>query len=637
MATCDRCGAENDPGARFCPACGAPRASQRSTGLEARKTVTILFCDTVGSTALGEATDPETTRRVMSRYADTMIGIVRDHGGTVERFRGDEVMAVFGVPAVHEDDALRAVRAGTAMQRALGRLNEDLDARFGVELTCRIGINTGEVVAGDPATAETFVTGDAVNLAKRLEQVADPGGIMIGTSTYALVKDAVKVGPRETFSAKGKSADVGRLRLEDVDASSAGYARRLDAPLVGRATELDQLLARIDTLFDEHRCGIVSLVGPAGVGKSRLSQEVVARYGEQARVASGRCLAYGSGITYWPLVELVRDLGGLAAVGRLLPATDDTETALEQVRAAIGESELTSPSDELFWGVRRMLEGLARERPLLVCLEDIHWAEPTMLDLVEYVAAFGTGPIALLCNARHELLEERPTWSREALVELSQLSEVETHELVGALGIDDPEARRTIASTAEGNPLFAEQLAAMVLESGPGSGGRLALPASIHALLAARLDGLDPAERRVLQRASIVGKEFWYRAVADLSPATDRPAVPSSLLSLSRKGLVTPVREDGATADTYRFHHTLIRDVAYAGIPKGVRAELHEGFAEWLESQPGGFGEHEEIVGYHVEQAQRYLSEVAPGDERALALARRAAGLLGEAGRRAFA
>ena len=599
--------------------------------------MTILFCDTVGSTALGEATDPETTRRVMSRYAETMIEIVRIHGGTVERFRGDEVMAVFGVPIVHEDDALRAVRAGTEMQRALGRLNEELRSRFEIELACRIGINTGEVVAGDPSTGETFVTGDAVNLAKRLEQVAEPGRIMIGTATHALVKDAVRVGPRERFTAKGKSEDVGKLQLEDVDASAAGYARRLDAPLVGRLAERTVLCDEIDRLFAEGRCGVLTLVGPAGVGKSRLAHEVVSHFAGRARVATGRCLAYGIGITYWPLVELVQDLGGMEAVAEAVRGAEDESVALERLRSAIGEAELVAPSDEIFWGIRRVLEALAQRRPLLVCLEDIHWAEPTMLDLVEYVAAFGVGPVVVLCNARPELLESRPTWARHMLVELTQLTDAETEALIASLGIEDARARRTIAATAEGNPLFAEQLAAMVLESGDERVEHLAMPASIQALLAARLDSLEPGERRALERASVVGKEFWQRAVADLSPAADRPQVTTWLLSLSRKGLVVPMREDETKADRFRFHHALIRDVAYGGIPKGVRADLHEGFATWLRSQPEGFGEHDEIVGYHAEQAYRYLSALVPPDERTRALSAQAARSLAAAGRRAYA
>jgi class 3 adenylate cyclase/tetratricopeptide (TPR) repeat protein len=638
VATCDHCGEANVEGARFCSSCGAALPGHLREGLEVRKTVTILFCDVVGSTALGEATDPETTRKVMSRYAEAMAEVIALHGGTVERFRGDEVMAVFGIPVAHEDDALRAVRAATEMQRRLARLNAELRDTWAVELACRIGINTGEVVAGDPGTGETFVTGDAVNLAKRLEQAAEPGAILIGTATYPLVKDAVKVGPRERFTAKGKSEPVTRLRLEGVDATAAGFARRLDAPLVGRADELEDIETALEQCFAERRCGVLSIVGPAGIGKSRLAHEILKRFITRSRVASGRCLPYGAGITYWPLVELVRDLGGLEAIEGELSFLDDAQLALDRVHSAIGAVDVVAPSDELFWGVKRMFEGIARDHPLLLLIEDLQWAEPTMLDLIEYVAAFASGPIAILCNARPELLEGRPGWGKYPLFELAQLSSGETEELIGALGIDDVELRERIGATAEGNPLFAEQLAVMVAEAGSASAESLALPASIQALLAARLDSLEPAERRAIERASVIGKEFWPRAVADLSSSPDRPDVAGRLLSLTRKGLVHPQRADLPGEDTFRFRHSLIRDVAYGGMPKALRAELHAAFASWLRTQVApGFGEHEEIVGYHAEQAHRYRTELGPQDDRTRALAEQAAELLGAAGHRALA
>ncbi len=598
--------------------------------------MTILFCDVVGSTSLGEATDPETTRRVMARYAMAMTEVIERYGGTVERFRGDEVMAVFGIPAAHEDDALRAARAATEMQRRLAELNVELRERWGVELACRIGINTGEVVAGDPGTGETFVTGDAVNLAKRLEQAAEPGTILIGTATYPLVKDAVKVGPRERFSAKGKSGPVARFRLDEVDAAAAGYARRLDAPLVGRKKELRRLRALVDEAFAERAARIVMVLGPAGLGKSRLAQELASELEDVADVLTGRCLAYGSGITFWPLVELVADLGGIEAVSSLLDGTDDGEVVVERLRAAIGAGDMGAPSTEVFWAVRRLLECVSERRPLLVILDDLHWAEPTMLDLVEYVAAFGKGPLVLLCIARPDLIDTRPSLAADRL-ELEQLSDTEIAELVETLGVEEPGLRRRITSTSEGNPLFAEQLAAMVADS--GHTGSIELPASIHALLAARIDGLEPAERRTLERACVVGKEFWHRAIVELSSPADQPYVTGRLMALVRKGLVAPSRSELPGEDTYRFRHSLVCDETYAGMPKAVRAELHEQFARWLQLQARegtGFGEHDEILGYHLEQAYRCRTELVPDDEPARALAGEAGALLAGAGRRAL-
>jgi class 3 adenylate cyclase/tetratricopeptide (TPR) repeat protein len=607
-------------------------------GFEIRKTVTILFCDVVGSTALGEKTDPETTRKVMSRYALEMSAVVERHGGTVERFRGDEVMAVFGVPTVHEDDALRAVRAGKEMQRRLAVLNEELVASWGVRLECRIGINTGEVVAGDPAGDESFVTGDAVNVAKRLEQAARPGEILIGTATYPLVKDAGKFGPRYRFSVKGKREPVTPFRLDDVDATAAGYARRLDAPFVGRADELAELLAHVDRSFAERRCTLVLVLGPAGIGKSRLVREATSSLAGRADVVTGRCLSYGTGITYWPLVEILDGLGGLEALEQALAEHEDAEAVLAPLRAAFGVAESDVPSDEVFWAVRRTFEYLAERRPLVVCLDDAHWAEPTLLDLVEYLAAFATGPIVLLCIARAELLEARSGLGSAPRIELEQLLEQETEQLVAALGVDDARVRAQITATADGNPLFAEQLTAAVAESDtPADVDALQLPASISALLEARLDGLEPPERRALERAAIIGKEFWQRAVADLSSDHDRPAIARSLLTLVRKGLIRPTQSRATAQDVYHFRHTLIREAAYTGMPKAVRASLHERYAAWLQQQPDPGTAQDEILGYHLEQAYRSRTELAPPNEATRGLAEDAAEHLLAAGGRAFA
>jgi class 3 adenylate cyclase/tetratricopeptide (TPR) repeat protein len=637
MPECVACGELNVDDARFCNACGTPLPADEH-GIEIRKTVTILFCDVVGSTELGDKTDPETTRRVMTRYAREMGEIVRRHGGTVERFRGDEVMAVFGVPTVHEDDALRAVRAGKEMQRRLASLNDELSAQWGMRLQCRIGINTGEVVAGDPASGESFVTGDAVNVAKRLEQAAQPGEILIGTATYPLVKDAVKFGPRYRFSVKGKREQVEPFRLDDVDATAAGYARRVDAPFVGRDRELAELQSEVEQAFAERRCRLVLVLGPAGIGKTRLVREVAAAIGGHATVALGRCLSYGTGITFWPLVEIVEDLGGLDVLARQLVGVDEAATIVEHIAAATGAADADAPSDEVFWAVRRLFEHLAERRALVVCVDDVHWAEPTMRDLVDYLVSFATGPIALVCAARSEVLEARSGLTSAPSIELDQLTDAETDELVAALGVADAALRAQIAFTADGNPLFAEQLAAAVVESQVESSlADVQLPASINALLEARLDGLEPAERRTLERAAVVGREFSQRAVAELATEPDRPMVARSLLALARKGLIQATPSRQPADDMYRFRHALIRDAAYAGMPKAVRATLHEQLAARLNSQAQPSAAKDEILGYHLEQAYLTRVALAPADEHATQLATRARELLAGAGRRALA
>jgi class 3 adenylate cyclase len=477
VAECDHCGEHNLDSSRFCSACGTALPRRVHEGLEVRKTVTILFCDVVGSTSLGEATDPETTRRVMARYAESMREVIEHHGGTVERFRGDEVMAVFGIPVAHEDDALRAVRAATAMQRRLAQLNAELRATWGVELACRIGVNTGEVVAGDPGTGETFVTGDAVNLAKRLEQAAEPGTILIGTATYPLVKDAVTVGPRERFSAKGKSEPVARFRVDEVDEDAAGYERRLDAPLVNRVDELATLRPLVSDAFTERRCRIVTVLGlqgsesPGWRASSRQSSATSptsrpdAAFPTAAGSPSGR---YSSSSPIW------------AASPRPRPPRRDARRAGRARAAPYGHDGGRRRSAEHggVLGVRRFLERISERRPLLVVFEDLHWAEPTMLDLVEYLAAFASGPLVLLCIARPELLETRPGLA-SAMLQLEQLSETETAELVEALGVGDAELQQRITSTSEGNPLFAEQLAAMTADAGPATRSSSLLP-SMH-------------------------------------------------------------------------------------------------------------------------------------------------------------
>jgi class 3 adenylate cyclase/tetratricopeptide (TPR) repeat protein len=608
MAICAECGAENPDRARFCNECAAPLTAS-APRQEQRKVVTVLFCDVAGSTELGERLDPETLRNVMGAYFDVARVAIERHGGTVEKFIGDAVMAVFGVPRVHEDDALRAVRAAQELRDA-------------VEIDVRIGVNTGEVVTG--GGDEKLVTGDAVNIAARLEQAADTGEVLLGDETYRLVRDAVTVETLEPITVKGKAEPLTVHRLVAVDAAASGVARHLDAPMVGRSREHRLLEDSFDNAVSRRACALFTLLGTAGVGKSRLTREFLA--GVDARVVQGRCLSYGDGITYWPVVEVVKALGGADAAP---PEAADTIASL------LGESDTSATAEGIAWAVRKLLERAAEEQPLVVLLDDIHWGEPTFFDLVEHVADLSRdAPILLLCLARPELLERRPGWGGGKLnattTLLEPLDAAETDQLIERLLGDeelDRELEQRIRTASEGNPLFVEEMVAMVRESGERD---VVVPPSIKALLAARLDQLDPAERVVLERGSVEGQLFHSAAVQALS--TPPAPVDRQLVGLVRKELVRPERPQLPVGDAYRFRHLLIRDAAYDALPKSTRAELHERFAAWLEERGPELVEHDEILGYHYEQAYRYRTELGPPDEAADALAARAGVLLVSAG-----
>ena len=603
MTPCPRCGESNPDGARFCSACGAPL--QPSRDRETRKTVTILFADVTGSTALGERVDPESFRRVMARYFEAARECLERHGGTVEKFIGDAVMAVFGVPATHEDDALRALRAAVDLRESLAVLNEELDREYGVSLQLRTGVNTGEVVTG---TEERLATGDAVNVAARLEQAARPGEILIGEQTLRLARGAIEVEACSPLELKGKADPFTAYRLLRVVAGAPAFERRFDAPLVGRRRELTLLRSEFETAVSDRRCRVVTVFGPPGIGKSRLARELEAMLERDALVLTGRCLSYGDGITYWPLVEIFRHAG----------AEDELAQALS-----------AGAPEEIFWSVRKALERRARERPLAVVVEDIHWAEPTLLDLLQHLVDWTRdAPIFLLCLARPELLDERPAWIGRQ-VRLEPLSAAQSDELIEELlggGSLDDRGRRRIREAADGNPLFVEQLLALVAEGGDPAH----VPPTIQALLAARLDALPDEERALLERASVVGLEFEWEALTALSPDRSRPPG-AQLAALVRKEMLRPHE---AIADLFRFRHILIRDAAYDGLPKELRVELHERFADWVENRSD---ELEEIVGYHVEQAYRWLVELGPVSDRGAALADRAADHLIASGARANA
>ena len=646
MATCLNCGEANPDRARFCLACGAP-LEEPAAAREMRKTVTVVFSDLIDSTPLGERLDAESYRRMLSRYFIEVSRVLEHHGGTVEKFIGDAVMAVFGIPVVHEDDALRAVRAATELRESLHALNEELRAEYGLELRFRTGINTGEVIAGDPSAGQAFATGSAVAVAQRLEAAASAGEILIGDPTYRLVREAVLVEPLEPLELKGKSEPVTAWRLLGVLSGAPAFARRSDAPMVGREGELERLLAAFEDASTTRECRVISVIGTAGIGKSRLVKELLTTVEAEALVLTGRCLPYGKGITYWPLRDLVRRAAGevtLDGIERLLDGEPEAAKVAARVAGAIGISGSTSAPEETMWAVRRFLEHLARERPVIIAFDDLQWAEPTFLDLIEYLLGWiRDAPILIVCMARPDLLESTPGWlaavPKAASIVLEPLSEPEAETLLDVLLGEtelNADLMARITGAAEGNPLFVEQMLAMLTENGHASSD-LTIPPTIHALLAARLDRLEREERTVIERASVIGKEFWRGAITELTPAEEHEAARSSLMTLTRKEFIEPSVSIFRDEDGFRFRHILIRDAAYLGVAKQTRADLHERFAGWLERTAGErASELDEIIGYHLEQAHGYRAELAPSGPGSVDLASRAGERLAAAGRRAI-
>ena len=610
---------------------------------EERKLVSLVFADVVGSTAWGAQHDPEFVRSSMARYFGRMKAIAETHGGTVEKYIGDAVMVVFGVPLLHEDDAERAVRTALAMRDAIAELNQDL----GIELALRVGVNTGEVVTGGGAEERQFlVTGDAVNVVARLQSGAEPGEVVVGALTERLTRDAIAYEPREAIVAKGKPKPVPAFRALQARSAVQGSHRgppAFLASLVGRARELRQLEESVDRATEERTGYLVSVVGNAGVGKSRLVAELLARLGQhqRTRILRGRCLAYGAGITYWPLMELIREDAGittaddrgkalerldtrLAALftGELLTAVRSRIALLLGLEPAVAALPNVPPERiavELSWGVQQYLGAVAALGLLVIVIDDLQWAEAAVRDVLGQLAdRSSTVPVVLICVARPELLERDPSWaagrSNATLIQIEPLGSADTRTLLERLlGIADiaPGVAELIAERSAGNPLFCEEFVRMLIEAGhlEFADGRwrslrrvtdLPLPESIQSVVAARLDGLPQIEKTTLQRASVIGEHFPLDTLIALDGEVG--AAPEALI---RKGFFVVDRND-PSGRSLRFKHLLIRDIAYGSLAKADRATLHDRVRAQLEAEVSDRrDEFSELLAHHA--AQSYL------------------------------
>lgn len=663
---CPACREENPERAKFCLECGTALAEPQPQGSrESRRTVTVVFADMVGFTSLGESLDQESLRRVMDRFYAEMRGAIEAQEGTLAKFIGDAVLAVWGTPEVREDDALRAVRAADAMRLALAGLNDDLHARWGIRVGVRTGVNTGEVVV-DPDRPADLLVGDTLNVAARLEQAAGDGEVLVGPETYRLVRDDAVLEPVEPLALKGKAKPMPAWRLVNTVRDDHREADRLQAPLVGRTAEVNALRAALDTVVTTRSCRMTTVIGSPGLGKTRLVEEFVASVGDEAIVLHGRCQATGEGITFQPVAEVLRGAAGIedddgpeearSKLATVLGEGDlDRDRVIERAASLLGLAPAGS-TEETFWAVRRILEGLSRERPVVLVHDDIHWGQPTFLDLLEhFVAWIRDAPVFVLALARPELREVRPGLAEESeligVIPLQPLDAAASRAMVsGLLGAADlPEGLALrVLETTEGNPLFLGETLRMLADEGvlrregdswvAGDLSGVTVPPTINALLAARIQRLDADERSVVERAAVIGHAFYRGAVSELAPVPVRPQVDDALLTLSRKEMVRAEDEWWLDEQVFRFHHVLIRDAAYRSLLKEARAELHERFAGWLEAKAGELaGEHEEVIAFHLEQAHAYQLELGPLDEHGRDLAARAGRRLHSAGCRALA
>ncbi len=627
---------------------------------EVRKTVTVLFIDIVGSTDLGERLDPEVLRDVMQRYYERMAEVAERFGGTVEKFIGDAIFAVFGIPHVGEDDAMRAVEAAEAMRDAIGELNAELTQRWGVNIQTRAGVCTGEIVVGDEATVDRMVMGDVANVAARLQAAAGQGEIVIAESTAQLVRGAVDLDAIEPLTLKGKRDPVIAYRVLGLVAEDARTST--SSPFVGRTTELEALETALAQAVLLRACRLAAILGDPGIGKSRLVSEFVARRGSSATVLRTQCAAHGESAAMLPFADLVRELAGIGSTDGRREARTKLDALVGRVGADAGTAvalaslchlgDAARPLEEIYRGVRRVLESVAQSLPTVLVVEDLHRADPATLDLIEYLLrATRDASVLVVVTGRPELVEARPSLGRESgtTMFLSPLPPEAARTLIERLAGETEDARAglRIEVAAEGNPLFIEQLALMLRErrdvqadASSGSGESVAplvVPASISALLDARVHGLSPGERSVVQRASVLGRAFDLEDLADLLPEDDRSTLTAIVHRLVRRGILRR-GEQGTPSRGASFAHGLIRDSAYRSLLKSQRADLHERCADHLERTRGErVAEHGVTIGSQLEAAVRNRLELGSDAEGVRSLSMRAAGWLAAGGRAAIA
>jgi class 3 adenylate cyclase/tetratricopeptide (TPR) repeat protein len=671
---CPSCGEENADRARFCSSCGAPLGEAPAAG-EERKVVSVLFVDLVGFTARSDRADPEDVQSTLRVYHDLLRREIERFGGTVEKFIGDAVMAVFGAPVAHEDDAERAVRASLRITDAIAELNEE---RPDLDLAVRGAINTGEALVtlgARPERGEGFVTGDVVNIASRLQAVAPVGGVVVGELTHRATRPSIEYEELEPVAVKGKGDPV---RIWRAVAARSRFGVDVEqgtrAPLIGREHELSLLQELYRRAVREQSPQLVTLSGEPGVGKTRLTWEFQGFIDDEPDLVywrQGRCLPYGEGITFWALGEIVKSHAGIVEndgpgragdkLAKAVEAVVEQEAERDWIRArlaplvGLGTEAVSAEREESFAAWRSFLEAIAASRPFLMVIEDLHWADPAMLAFVEHLAEWASGvPLLVLCTARPELYDRERGWGggkrNHTAVSLSPLSPDETARLIAALldqAVLPAETQAALLGRASGNPLYAEEFIRMLIDRNilvrrgstwelVGGDEEIPVPESVHALIAARLDTL-PAERKaLLQDAAVIGKVFWAGALVEMGGGLDPREVREGLHELARKELLRPARRPSIEGETeYAFWHLLIRDVAYGQIPRAARAEKHRAAAEWIERIAGErVADSAELLAYHYEQALQ-LARAAGGDDSELeSHARRFLMLAGERGER---